>query len=91
MVDARLESGWELPPVSDEAKLATYLDAGNPANRQAVFDSLEEHRAAARHRRGPAGDAGHHDRGARRGAAGRKSVEEALAVAEERINAAIGG
>ena len=41
MVDKRLETSWELPPVADEAKLASYLDAGAPANRQAVFDSLD--------------------------------------------------
>ena len=40
MVDTRLANGWELPPIADEAKLATYLTAGKPANRQAVFDSL---------------------------------------------------
>jgi len=37
----RLEAGWELPPTSDEAVLAEYLTLGKPANRQAVFDSLE--------------------------------------------------
>src|SRR5690606_24615813 len=41
MVQTRLDSGWELPPISDEAQLATYLDQGAPANRQAVFDSLD--------------------------------------------------
>lgn len=41
MVDKRLETSWELPPVADEAKLASYLDAGAPANRQAVFASLD--------------------------------------------------
>src|SRR5690606_38535470 len=39
MVQKRLDSGWELPPISDEAALATYLEKGAPANRQAVFDS----------------------------------------------------
>lgn len=37
----RLDAGWELPPTSDPAVLASYLDRGAPANRQAVFDSLE--------------------------------------------------
>ncbi|WP_149202104.1 ABC transporter substrate-binding protein [Actinotalea subterranea] len=37
----RLESGWELPPTSDETVVADYLALGAPANRQAVFDSLE--------------------------------------------------
>ncbi|WP_194410865.1 ABC transporter substrate-binding protein [Microbacterium cremeum] len=41
MVDVRLEAGWELPAVSDEALLTPYLDKTPPANRQAVFDSLE--------------------------------------------------
>lgn len=37
----RLEAGWELPPTSNEDVLADYLTLGKPANRQAVFDSLE--------------------------------------------------
>lgn len=41
MVDVRLESGWELPAISDETLLQPYLTAGKPENRQAVFDSLE--------------------------------------------------
>ena len=41
MVDVRLKSGWELPAVSDDSQLKPYLTAGTPANRQAVFDSLE--------------------------------------------------
>lgn len=40
MVDVRLKAGWELPPIADQAKLQPYLTAGAPANRQAVFDSL---------------------------------------------------
>ncbi|GAA4169018.1 sugar ABC transporter substrate-binding protein [Gryllotalpicola koreensis] len=42
MVDVRLKAGWELPAVSDESLLQPYLTAGTPANRQAVFDSLEK-------------------------------------------------
>lgn len=41
MVDVRLDAGWELPAISDEALLAPYLDQTPPANRIAVFDSLE--------------------------------------------------
>ena len=41
MVDVRLESGWELPAISDETLLQPYLTAGKPDNRQAMFDSLE--------------------------------------------------
>ncbi|NLP82779.1 sugar ABC transporter substrate-binding protein [Microbacterium sp. CFH 90308] len=41
MVDVRLEAGWELPAISDEALLAPYLEKTPPANRQAVFDSLD--------------------------------------------------
>ncbi|MEV4621421.1 sugar ABC transporter substrate-binding protein [Asanoa sp. NPDC049573] len=40
MVKARLDSSWELPPVADNSKVTPYLSAGKPANRQAVFDSL---------------------------------------------------
>ncbi|MFI1567854.1 ABC transporter substrate-binding protein [Streptomyces sp. NPDC020490] len=42
----RVDSSWELPPLADTSKVADYLDAGRPANRQAVFDSLE-HQATA--------------------------------------------
>jgi multiple sugar transport system substrate-binding protein len=41
MVDVRLKAGWELPAISDDSLLRPYLTAGAPANRQAVFDSLE--------------------------------------------------
>ena len=41
MVDVRLNAGWELPPVSDESLLAPYLEQTPPANRIAVFDSLD--------------------------------------------------
>jgi multiple sugar transport system substrate-binding protein len=37
----RLATSWELPPIADESQLAPYLTAGKPANRQAVFTSLE--------------------------------------------------
>ncbi|MEU1973429.1 sugar ABC transporter substrate-binding protein [Microbacterium sp. NPDC019599] len=41
MVDVRLDAGWELPAISDESLLQPYLEKTPPANRQAVFDSLE--------------------------------------------------
>lgn len=41
MVQARLASGWELPPIGDESKLGAYLDQPKPANRKAVFDALD--------------------------------------------------
>ncbi|WP_336632583.1 MULTISPECIES: ABC transporter substrate-binding protein [unclassified Microbacterium] len=48
MVDTRLSAGWELPPVADDALLKPYLDKTPPANRQAVFDSLEHIAVAPR-------------------------------------------
>lgn len=39
--ETRIASSWELPPVADETILAGYLEQPVPANRQAVFDSLE--------------------------------------------------
>ena len=42
MVDTRLAAGWELPATADEAQLSPYLEAGTPANRQAVFDALDK-------------------------------------------------
>lgn len=91
MVDVRLASGWELPPISDEAKLATYLDQGAPDNRQAVFDSLD---AIALPPVVATGQTEMQDIMTEElveAQAGRKSVEDALASAEERINAVIGG
>lgn len=40
-VQQRLEGNWELPAVFDESLLAPYLEQSPPANRQAVFDSLD--------------------------------------------------
>lgn len=37
----RIEAGWDLPAINDEAALAPYLEQTPPANRQAVFDSLD--------------------------------------------------
>ncbi|GAB1511351.1 ABC transporter substrate-binding protein [Actinophytocola sp. KF-1] len=37
----RLDTSWELPTIADQSKLSSYLDQPKPANRQAVFDSLE--------------------------------------------------
>lgn len=91
MVDVRLDSGWELPPISDEAALATYLDKDNPANRQAVFDSLD---GIALPPVVAVGQTEMQDIVTQElveAQAGRKTVEEALASAEERINAVIGG
>ncbi len=91
MVDVRLDSGWELPPISDEAKLATYLDKTNPANRQAVFDSLNAIALP------PVVANGQNEMQDIMGEelveaqAGRKTAQEALDSAEERINAVIGG
>ncbi len=42
MVQTRLASSWELPPIADTSKLSTYLTKGKPTNRQAVFDSLDK-------------------------------------------------
>ena len=37
----RIEAGWDLPAVNDEAVLASYLDLTPPENREAVFESLD--------------------------------------------------
>src|SRR5690554_2705262 len=87
--ELRVAASWELPPVADESLLAPYLDAGAPANRKAVFDSLDsvalppviesqqEMQDIVSEELGNA-------------AAGRKSVEDALADAQERVNALLG-
>lgn len=89
-VDVRLDAGWELPPIADQDQLAAYLDKGAPANRQAVFDSLEAVALAP-----SVGDAQAEMQDIvteelTEAAAGRKTAEEALASAEERVNAILG-
>ncbi|MFC8846524.1 MULTISPECIES: ABC transporter substrate-binding protein [unclassified Micromonospora] len=41
VVQTRLASNWELPAVNDQAAFDTYLKQQPPANRQAVFDALD--------------------------------------------------
>ena len=91
MVDVRLDSGWELPPISDEAQLAVYLDKGSPDNRQAVFDSLDGIALPPVAKTGQTEMQDITTEELIEAQAGRKTVEEALASAEERINAVIGG
>lgn len=88
-VQTRLDTSWELPPVADESTLAAYLEVTPPANRQAVFDSLDavvlppviesqqEMQDIVGEELGNA-------------AAGRKSVEQALTDAQERVTALLG-
>lgn len=91
MVQTRLDSGWELPPISDEAQLATYLDKGAPANRQAVFDSLDSIALPPVVAEGQTEMQDIMGEELVEAQAGRKTVQEALDSAEERINAVIGG
>jgi multiple sugar transport system substrate-binding protein len=91
MVDVRLESGWELPPISDEEKLAAYLEQETPANRQAVFDSLQNIALPPVVAEGQTEMQDIMTEELVEAQAGRKSVEEALTSAEERINAVLAG
>jgi multiple sugar transport system substrate-binding protein len=91
MVDVRLDSGWELPPISDDAKLSVYLEKGAPENRQAVFDSLD---GIALPPVAAAGQTEMQDIITEELVAAqacRKTDEDALASAEQRINAVFGG
>ncbi|MDM4762080.1 sugar ABC transporter substrate-binding protein [Galbitalea sp. SE-J8] len=91
MVDVRLDSGWELPPIADSAKLATYLDKGKPENRQAVFDAAKEI--------APAPSIGDNQSEMQdditneliEAQAGRETVQQALDNAEKKINALLQG
>jgi multiple sugar transport system substrate-binding protein len=86
MVSKRLETSWELPPVADETKLASYLDAGKPANRKAVFDSLDATvLPPVVERQQEMQDVVSKELSS--AAAGRKSVAAALADAEKAVNA----
>ena len=91
MVDARLDSGWELPPISDEAQLATYLEQDSPANRQAVFDSLEQIALPPVVAEGQTEMQDIVTEELVAAQAGQQSVEDALANAEQRINEVLAG
>jgi multiple sugar transport system substrate-binding protein len=41
-VQIRLDAAWELPPISSDAKLATYLEQTPPANRGAVIEAMND-------------------------------------------------
>ncbi|MET9311967.1 sugar ABC transporter substrate-binding protein [Kribbella sp. NPDC003505] len=81
----RLASSWELPPVADENKLKTYLDQPKPANREAVFTALEEPvLPPVVERQQEMQDAVTQELSS--AAAGRKTVEKALADAQSKVN-----
>lgn len=41
IVQLRLDASWELPTIADQSKLVQYLEITPPANRAAVFDSMD--------------------------------------------------
>lgn len=85
-VQTRLQTSWELPPIADETKLASYLQAGRPANRQAVFDSLDATvLPPVIERQQEMQDAVNKELSS--AAAGRKSVSAALADAQKSVDA----
>jgi len=86
MAKTRLATSWELPPVADQAKLASYLDQKKPANRKAVFESLNATvLPPVIERQQEMQDAVTKELGS--AAAGRKTVAKALADAETAVNA----
>ena len=85
----RLDSSWELPPVADESLLAPYLNQPKPANRAAVTEALDSVALPpVIAREAELQDAITKELG--NAAAGRKSVEQALADAEKAVNALLG-
>ena len=89
-VEVRLDAGWELPPIADEAELSVYLEKTPPANRQAVFDSLESVALPPTIGDGQAEMQDIVSEELTEAAAGRKTVEQALADAEARVNELLG-
>lgn len=84
-VQIRLDAAWELPPVSDEAKLATYLELSPPANRGAVIQAMNDGVLPPVIVRGQeVQDVVQAELNAARD--GTKSVEQALADAEAAVN-----
>ena len=90
MVDIRLGAGWELPPIADQTQLNAYLGQGQPDNRQAVFDSLEAVALAPSIGQNQAQMQDAVTDELTEAAAGRKTVDEALAAAESKVNALLG-
>lgn len=90
MVDTRLSTGWELPPISDEAALGAYLEQESPANRQAVFDSLDQIALPPVVAEGQTEMQDIVTEELVAAQAGQQSVEDALSNAERRINEVIG-
>ncbi|NRQ32452.1 sugar ABC transporter substrate-binding protein [Nonomuraea sp. NN258] len=85
----RIESSWELPPVSDQAMLAGYLKDPEPANRQAVFDSLKSIALPpVIKRQQEMQDAVTQELS--EAAAGRKSVADALKAAAAKVDGLLG-
>ncbi|MEV0584367.1 sugar ABC transporter substrate-binding protein [Nonomuraea sp. NPDC050310] len=85
----RIESSWELPPISDQAVLDGYLKDPEPANRQAVFDSLKSIALPpVIKRQQEMQDAVTQELG--NAAAGRVSVQEALTAAAAKVDALLG-
>ena len=85
----RLDTSWELPPVADEAKLASYVDKSKPANRKAVFDALEDTvLPPVIERQQEMQDAVTKELG--EAAAGRKPVAQALKDAQAAVNGLLG-
>lgn len=84
-VKTRLASSWELPPIADEAKLKAYLNQPEPANREAVFTALEAPvLPPVIERQQELQDAVTQELTS--AAAGRKTVEKALADAQSKVN-----
>ncbi len=91
MVNVRLDTGWELPTISDTKKLDTYLTKGDPANRQAVFDATKQI--------APAPSIGANESAMEdaitgelvEAQAGRETVQQALDNMEQKVNALLKG
>ncbi len=41
IVQLRLDASWELPAIADQSRLTQYLEITPPANRRAVFESMD--------------------------------------------------
>ena len=82
----RLATSWELPPIADETQLASYLEQKKPANRKAVFESLNATvLPPVIERQQEMQDIVTKELGS--AAAGRKPAAKALADAESQVNA----
>ncbi|MDD7686708.1 MAG: sugar ABC transporter substrate-binding protein [Actinomycetaceae bacterium] len=85
-VDVRLAAGWELPTIADQSKLGAYLKLTPPESKKVVFDSLEKVALAPSIGDNQAQMQDAITDALTEAAAGRITVDDALATAQQQVD-----